>query len=215
MFKMKNVVLLHGYNPNEPNWERVVWGEAPNLPGRIPTAVAAALENRKNRTEIILFHATDDSGPMMRDLLVERFEDLKKFTCFEVFRQLSIEEMREHLQINVVDLQNFGLPRPKNTWEEMLALKQVMHSPWSVVAVSSMDHTPRVYRDFCRAFKDEPEVLAHFSVRGALSLYGPKTSAEESVWGMGQLVILEIPGVKANFSLIREKKWTPDPLPDQ
>jgi len=46
-----------------------------------------------------------------------------------------------------------------------------------------------------------------------LSLYGPKTSEEEEKWGMGHIVILEIPGVRANLELIRSKNWTPEPLP--
>ncbi len=204
---MKTKVLVHGYNPKEPNWERVIWGEPPDKPGRVPMAVAAAIESNG---ELIIFHATDGSGPMMIKYWEDHCNQFGEFTCFDILKRISVDDIIATLNIQIVDLP----VRPKNTWEEALALKKILKgNPYKIIAVSSMDHVPRVYRDFCRAFIDQPNILAHLSVRGALSLYGPKTSEEEEKWGMGHIVILEIPGVRANLELIRSKNWTPEPLP--
>lgn len=206
-----HLTLAHGYNPNEFNWEYVVIGEPPNNPGRIIVAIANALETNG---ELIIFHATDDCGPIMAKWIKENLETVKKFTCFEIINSLTVEQIRERLKVRLVDLSNMGLVRPKNTWEEAVAMKQIIKEPCRITAVSSADHCPRVYRDLCRAFENWPEMLPNLSVRGS-TLYGPKNAEERQKWKMGHVVILEIPGVRKNLDVIRSKNWTPEPLPEE
>ena len=49
---MKTGVLVHGCNLNIENWRHVAWGDPPDLPGRIPQGVLAALTFN---AEVIVF----------------------------------------------------------------------------------------------------------------------------------------------------------------
>ncbi len=204
---MKKIILLHGYSPNEPNWEYVIWGEAPNQPGRLPVAIDEAIENN---AEIIFFYSTDGSCPQTMKLLEDRFHELQNFTCLTAICSLTKEELKRKLKISVIDLEG---KRPKNTWEEALALRSITTELCSVTAISSRDHISRVDRDIARAFSDWEEMLPNLHTRGS-SLYGPKTTEERIKWGMGHLVILEIPWVKTHKEMVKENKWTPEPLPE-
>ena len=102
---LKTAVFLHGYNVNEKNWERVVWGVLPDKPGRIPVAIAVALE--EGAEHLILFGSSIgkekdgkwlSSGRWMTDLLCERFGELKQFTILQPLRELSLEQIRERIE---------------------------------------------------------------------------------------------------------------------
>jgi len=97
---MKTKILVHGYNPKEPNWERVIWGEPPDKPGRVPMAVAAAIESNG---ELIIFHATDGSGPMMIKYWEDHCNQFGEFTCFDILKRISVDDIIATLNIQIVE----------------------------------------------------------------------------------------------------------------
>jgi hypothetical protein len=174
MKKMKTVVLLHGYNVNELNWEDVVWGRYPDQPGRIPTAIAVALEEKTNN--LILFGSSvgrdvgagfESSGKCMVELLEKRFEELKNFTVLSVLRNFSRSRAE-----TLIELIEEGPVKVKNTLDEMKEIKAICEYRGynKLVAVSSPDHISRIMRDGLSCFAGSPLAL-HFSVRASNTLY--------------------------------------------
>ena len=98
---MKTAVLLHGFNANELNWDHVVWGEPPDKPGRIPTAVAVALE--EDADSLLVFGSSlgkeqdgqwKSSGRLMTELMWQHFGGLKEFTILHALRETPLGEIQ-------------------------------------------------------------------------------------------------------------------------
>ncbi len=180
MRKLKTAVLLHAYNANEKNWDYVVWGVPPDKPGRIPTAVAVALE--EDAEHLILFGSSigktepggawTSSGLCMNNLLFSLLDALKEFTILYALRRFSLSRIRAKISsaFEVID----GPERPVNTLEELRAAAQLFHERklkiQKFICVSSPDHMSRIFRDARIVFKDDP-LAPHISVRGAVTLY--------------------------------------------
>ena len=182
MIKLKTAVLLHAYNANEKNWEYVVWGVPPNKPGRIPTAVAVALE--EDAEHLILFGSSSgkteqggawrSSGLCMNDLLFSLVDALKEFTILHALRMTSLDKIRAKLSVfELIE----GPERPANTLEELQVIARIFHERelkiQKLICVSSPDHMSRLFRDAQIVFKDNP-LAPHISVRGAVTLYAER-----------------------------------------
>jgi len=183
VLNLKTAVLLHTYNVNETNWKDVVWGVPPDRPGRIPMAIAVALE--EDAEYLILFgssigkvkikereeeDAWISSGAWMAELMRERFYELAKFTILEALRQLPIEEVRHKIDAIYELIEE--PERPANTFGELQAVFRIVkeRSIQKLICVSSADHVSRIIRDAHKVFKGQP-IAGHLEVRGSSTLY--------------------------------------------
>lgn len=176
----RTLVLLHGYDANEGNWERVVWGIPPDKPGRIPMAVAVALE--ENAEHLVLFGSSVGKevkdglwwsvGRWMAYLLFTRLEGLKEFTILSALQDFNQTEISENL-VKIFRLIEEP-DRPANTMGELQAVMRLIREEYTdiqkLVCVSSCDHVSRIIRDASIVFKGH-QIAAHLSVRGSLTLY--------------------------------------------
>jgi len=191
----RSLVLLHGYAAGERNWERVVFGIPPNLPGRIPTAIAEAI---RINADIILFGSSvgkevdgvrRSSGYLMTELLKSRYGDLKEFT---ILRELKdIDKKKVVFTFELVEDEE----RPANTTGELQALKRIIKQRDlrinNLTCVSSRDHVSRIIRDANIVFNDDP-LVASLCVRGSVTMYTEedgKTSPEMAK--MDNVVVIE------------------------
>lgn|GEM_PF-2744719 len=170
---MKTAVLLHGYNVNEKNWEYVIWGISPDKPGRIPVAIATALE--EDADFFLLFGSSmgkggKSSGKWMKNFLYKRFTDLKKFTVLCALRDFPIDKIRRKIDATFELIE--GPERPANTLGELQAMHRLIieRQIQKLICVSSADHVSRIIRDAFKIFWGQP-IAAHLEVRGSLTLY--------------------------------------------
>lgn len=177
---MKTAILLHGYDANEQNRDYVVWGVPPDKPGRIPTAVAAALE--EDAECLVIFGSSVEkktdagmvwsSGRWMEELLRDRWEELKAFSVLPVFQSFSQKQISNELDrmFRLIEEPD----KPKNTMEELQAMARLLHEKHTgiqkLICVSSRDHISRIIRDAHIVFEGSP-LAANLSVRGSITLY--------------------------------------------
>jgi len=194
--KPKTAILLHSYGANQPNWEEVVWGEAPDRPGRIPTAIAALFEEEADLLLLLgslIYKDGKSTGRLMKELLDERFNELKDFTILKAFNGVSIEEIRKKTS-KVFKLVE-DLERNTVTKEELQVAKRFLEKEggyYKLICVSSPDHVGRIHREAFDIFKDTP-IVANLEIRGSATLYGPKTLEDKKRCGINDIVIFEIP----------------------
>lgn len=194
--KPKTAILLHSYNANESNWEEVVWGEPPNKPGRIPTAIAALFEEEADLLLLLgslIFKEGKSTGGLMKGLLDERFDQLKDFTILKAFDGITINEIRE--KVNKVFKLVEDLEQNTVTTEELKVAKNFLEKEggyYKLICVSSPDHVARIYREAFDIFKDTP-IVANLEIRGSSTLYGPKTLEDKEKYGIQDVLIFEIP----------------------
>lgn len=196
---MKTAVLLHGYNANEKNWDYVVWGESPDKPGRIPTAVAVALE--ENAELLVLFGSSigkedesgvwKSSGKLMTELLFRRFEELGKFTILHALREIPLKKIRRRIEVVYRLVEE--LERPANTFGEMQTMARLIQEKGiqKLVCVSSPDHVSRIIRDTLVVFR-KTTLAVHVSVRPSVTLYtvGDDVTPPERA-SLGSVVVIE------------------------
>ncbi len=159
---MKTGVLVHGCNLNIENWRHVAWGDPPNLLGRIPQGVLAALAFD---AEVIVFGTgaskkvfrlgeSEKTGQELAEAEYSleylklhfanlgRFEPLKKRGAGSDVD--SISAMRESILKRIIlDLDS------RNTYEEITNAGEIFlkHNVERVVLVSSPSHIVRCLRD--------------------------------------------------------------------
>jgi len=155
----KTGVLIHGYNVNSPNWLTVVWGNPPDLLGRLPRGVMVAIEEK---ADIVVFGtgASELNGKIeaavMRDYLLEHFYNLKQFS---VFKKIDLKKIRERIK----DISRLEI-KSKNTREEVKFALQIFKEEGieKVVLVTSPDHVSRSLRD-AYIVAEEDETLRNFT----------------------------------------------------
>jgi hypothetical protein len=194
--KPKTAILLHSYGAKEPNWEYVVWGEAPNKPGRIPTAIAALFEEEADLLLLLgslIFKDGKSTGRLMKELLDERFNELKDFTILKSLQGVSIDEIKK--KTNKVFKLVEDLEQNTITTEELQVARNFLEKEgdyYKLICVSSPDHVGRIYREAFDVFKDTP-IVANLEIRGSSTLYGPKTKEDKENYGIKDVLIFEIP----------------------
>lgn len=179
---MKTVILLHGYNANEQNWEQVVWGVPPDQPGRIPTAVSVALQ--ENADLLLLWGSSlgkeingewFSSGRLMTDLLFARFDTLPHFnilshlisTSFEDFEQFRVK----FTQIYELIENPYRAPNTKGELEATRNLiKERKLEVRKLICISSPDHVSRIIRDALIVFEGS-SFVNNISVQASSTLY--------------------------------------------
>ena len=161
----KTGVLVHGYNLNAGQWERVVWGEPRERIGRVPMGVFAALYEQ---ADVMVF----GSGASRKDglleseatarLLWERFDELAGFEVFKCMSPAwrhppSAGRIRRRIE-SILHLDT----ESRNTRDEIAHAGKVFADleVERVILVSSPTHLPRCLRDACAIF-GEYEDMSH------------------------------------------------------
>lgn len=152
---MKTGVLVHGFHLQAKNWKHIVWGEPPDLLGRIPRGVLVALEEK---AEVMVFStgASEKDGKKeaeyTRDYLLEHFSELAEFPSF---RNINLEEARKKIeQIMTLELES------QNTAEEVAYAGRIFQTAGveKVILVSSPTHISRCLRDAYVVFSQDGEL---------------------------------------------------------
>lgn len=186
-WRPKTGVIIHTYDWREPNWAHVMWGN-PVEPGRIPTAVAAALESDAALLLVFSdFVGERNEGAIIRDFLFDNIRALPLFApSLPVFRDLSPEEILVKLE-SIFLLSDVVI---KNTEDEVKAVPSLfgVEQIQKVVFVSSFDHISRVAQLAGRVWGEQAVFFPMAEFRPANTLYsGP----------MDKVVVFEPPAVEA------------------
>lgn len=173
---MKTGVFVHGYNVNEKNWERVVWGIPPDRPGRIVKGVALLLEEKADLLFLIGTAIGKDGkniGEWMRDLLFLKITELPQFAIYPVLTRFSSEEIKRKLETKLVLVPGLEV---KNTADELRLLAKIFKEAGikRAILVSSPDHMSRILRDAFAIWWEQglaPELAVNFICSPCITLY--------------------------------------------
>ncbi len=184
----RTAVLLHTFDNHGPTWEIAVWG-TPTRPGRIPTAVAAALEH--NASLLMIFSENlsgQNTGALIEDFLFKHAYELSQFTpTLPILGEWSPSAIREKLE-------KIFLLSPvliTNTADEVRLSYPILveHGIEHVVFVSNIDHISRIAQLVGTLWVEQNLTGITFSFRSALSMYSPPGST------MNDVVVFEPPAV--------------------
>jgi len=172
----KTAVLLHVFDCRltQEEWFRVMWG-TPALPGRIPTAVAAALESSAEvllvfRDKFCYMPEPDgrNEAEVIHDTLFGNFDKLTEFaSSFPVFGHFIPEDIRQVMSIFRIS-DRYVVNTDDEVREALPILKEmgIEH----VVFVSSFDHISRVAQRVGEFWAGEP-LASNSSFRPAPALH--------------------------------------------
>ena len=95
---MKTGILIHGLHLEISDWERVVWGVAPDMPGRLPHAMW--LTNRYDVVSIVLGTGASKKdnlteGEYAIQYLLDHWGDL---TSFEILKDVDLDALRKKVE---------------------------------------------------------------------------------------------------------------------
>lgn len=188
MVRQRTAILLHTFDNRGPTWETAVWG-SPMRPGRIPTAVAEALESN---AELLMIFSENlsgkNTGALIRDYLFEHIEELRAFApTLPILCQVPLRVIERRLKKTFL-LSDVQI---KNTADEVwlaypiLLERKIDH----VVSVSNIDHMSRIIQLVGALWTDQGHTDIAVSFRPALSMYSPAGST------MKDVVVFEPPAV--------------------
>lgn len=193
----KTAILLHVYDCRLPweKWFYVMWG-TPELPGRIPTAVAATLETD---AEIFLVFWDKDcyvpfpdgrnEAELIRDTLFERIGELPGFSTLPILGYFTPEEIERAMR-QVFRLSDVEVVNTEDEVREALSILKAENVE-RVVFVSSFDHMSRIVQLAGKHWGAELSTTIMFWPARALQTEG---SMEEV---MAEVVVFEPPTVRA------------------
>ena len=192
-YQPKTAVLLHIYDFREPNWREVVIG-TPKAPGRIPAAIAVALETQAElilafREEISFGKETKNEAELTRDALFSLIDDLREFACsFPVFNHFALGEIRGIMQ-RIFFISDEYVARTDDEIRKALPIFKARGIERAVF-VSSADHISRIAQKVCELWEGEP-IVATATFRPAPALYSSPQGS------MKDVVVIEPPVVIA------------------
>jgi len=193
---MKKGVVVLGYSLEEPNWKQTVWGEPPNLAGRVVTGTAVLLE--ENCDLMIISGGGSYQGKSeacwMKKCLYERLETLKEFQIYKVFRKFTTREIKKRLY-TTLRLEE----KSKNATEKIINSLHILREAGvkKMTIITSPDHTPWTFREtFIQSRKYYPEVSAYIFVTASMTLYSERTPEDKEIAKMENVVIAEPPIAK-------------------
>lgn len=152
-------VLIHGRHLQAQEWERLVWGEPPDLLGSVPRGILVAMEED---AKIVVFGtgASEKDGKKeavyTMDFMWDNFSRLAEFTAFRG-RDLTFLKKRM-MEISVCET------RSQNTAEEVKFAGEffIVRDVEKVVLVSSPTHLARCFQTAYAVFETD-EKLASLS----------------------------------------------------
>jgi len=177
-------VWVHGFHLQAKIWKKIIWGEPPDLLGRLPKAVLVTLEEK---AELLGFGtgASEINGKkeaeFIRDYLLEHFSELAEFTAFQGINL--VQARKKVASISKLELQSQNTKQEAEFAVEMLE----KHGIEKIFLVSSPVHLPRCLRDYCIAVEKQ---------RGKLRVSDIYATPSQTYWGgagLSNLVITEPP----------------------
>lgn len=137
-------VLVHGFHLQAENWQKIAWGEPPDLLGKVPAGVLAALEEK---AKIMVFGtgASEKDGKKeaeyTRDYLLEHFLELAEFSAFRRIN-LNLAKFRKKIILETEI-------RSQNTAQEIRFAGEIFkeYGAEKIILVSSPAHVSRCLRD--------------------------------------------------------------------
>lgn len=194
-------VLLLGYNNQELNNEMVLKG-TPAQPGRLIRFADVIL--RHNTVIAVIsggMGVKDGIGEAewARRMLYQAIPELKNFTSYHIFGELSPEQIKEVFD-RVLVLED----KAKNTAENLLNTGAMFDkaSIDELVVVTSLDHVSRGYKEAILHWeKAYPNLVLHLSVTNSFNYYSARPG-DEAIAKIENVVIAEPPVMKI-FNLAR------------
>lgn len=203
MSETRKGILLLSYNVAEPNWERTVWGIAPEKPGRLVKAANVMLEENPD-IMIISGGAGQKDGKSeawwMRQRLYDGLDDLSKFTAYPVLQKFSADQIRKKLD-GILRLEEAA----KNTTENLQKTGEIFTKAGieKVIIVTSPDHISRALRDAIQFWsKNYPELARNVYGTASATFYSARTPEDEAIAKMENVIIAEPPTMN-KFNLAR------------
>lgn len=177
-------VWVHGFLLQAEVWRKVVWGEPPDLLGRVPKAVLVALEE----DAVFLGFGTGASekdgkkeAEFIRDYLLEHFLELAEFTAF---KGVDLVKAKEKIQsISRLETQSHNTKEESEFAVEMLEESGIE----KIFLVSSPVHLPRCLRDYYAVLEKRQNTIL------VQNLYAIPSQTYWGEVGLGDLVIIEPP----------------------
>lgn len=170
---MKTGVWVHGFLLQAENWQKIVWGEPPNLLGRVPKAVLVTLEE----DAMLLGFGTGASesngkkeAEFIRDYLLEHFFELAEFTAF---KGIDLARARKRIaKVAKTETQS------QNTKEEAEFAVDILEECGveKLFVVSSPVHLPRCLRDYCAALEKKKSKILIYATPSQTYWGGPMLS---------------------------------------
>lgn len=183
-------VVLHTFETADPHWYSAMWG-IPAEPGRIPTAVATALETE---AELLLVFTCisplngQNTGAAIRDLLFARIEELPEFApSLPMLGKFSPAEIRETLGRIFLLSDVVIIPTADETAKVPAIFKE--RGLTVAIFVSNFDHISRIAQLVGAQWKEMGVQGLTPTFRAAWSLY--------SGGSMQDVVVFEPPAVTA------------------
>lgn len=158
--KKRTGVLIHSFHLQAHGWEGIMWGEPPNLMGRLPKGVKVALDEE---AEILFLGCGMNSGKngemeseFNRQYLLDNFHKLSEFTEFQ---GVDLEKAKERIeQILVLDMSSLS------TAQEATFVGKSFEDAGieKVVIVSSKTHAPRCLNEALKFYgRPESKIAVH------------------------------------------------------
>lgn len=190
------LVVLHVFDCRNPAWEHAMVG-TPEQPGRIPTAIAAAMEFGVEK--LLVFRDREAVHPdgrneaeVIRDTLFDLIDCIAEFgECLPVLRDHTPAEIRAVMEA-VFEISDVFITNTADEIREALPICKRLGAD-QVVFVSNVDHIPRIVQLVGEHWCGEP-MAARVQFRPAPSLYFQHGS-------MRNLVVFELPAVNALLPL--------------
>lgn len=192
-YQPKTAVLLHIYDFREPNWREAVIG-VPKAPGRIPAAIAVALETQAElllvfREEISFGKETKDEAELTQEALFSLIDDLREFTCsFPVLNYFTSDDIRGIMQ-RIFFMSDEYVARTDDEIRKALPIFKARGIE-RVIFVSNSDHISRIAQKVCELWEGEP-LAATATFRPAPALYSSPQGS------MKDVVVIEPPVIVA------------------
>lgn len=190
MSSRKTGIILHTFDHTKSNWRHAMWGK-PTEPGRIPTAVAAALETGASLllvfTDIISVDRKNE-GVMIRDSLFNHIEELPLYAeSLPILKECSLVQIRDTMK-QIFLLSDVHIV---NTADEIAAVPSIFAGRGleSAIFVSNFDHASRVAQLIGTIWRDKGIVRPVAYICPAASLY--------SACSMQEVVVFEPPIIQS------------------
>lgn len=155
---MKTGVSVHSKDLQTPNWEKLVWGEPPDLLGEFPEAILTVLQVRAVIMVLGCGLRSGTNGEMEseynRDYILTNFSKLPEF---QVFRGIHIPRaMKRIKKILVLDRESL------NTAQEVKFSGKVFEQAGieRVIAVTAPTHAPRCLNEALKFYGRQGSKIA-------------------------------------------------------
>lgn len=148
-------ILVHGRHLQTEGWEKLVWGEAPDILGAIPMMVLVVLNRGIKNVETIVFGtgASEQDGlkeaEYMKRFLLEHMEALGEFNQIRKHPNYDLAALKELFGGIICEITSQNTPQEIEAASKIFARASIDE----VIHITSASHAPRCIRDAAAAFE--------------------------------------------------------------